>query len=299
MIKNATGYRPVSGQKGIALLQVLLVSAVISLLAIQFSYSAKQQVELASLFDKRVRASLKMHSVQQELSYAFLTNHIRRTQQTRSELVSQWNFYGKPFSLESGVRITLQDHGGLLSQTMSRDSLWHSYLTENGYSDSDATLALNQLKDWQDPDQDSWFAGATESEVTDSGLLFANRWIQTPYELPELLPQLPRQTGHKVSTHYPTSGFNPLRAPDELFRTLFDQQQADYLISRRDEGSLRAQDVRSLLPSRTEIYDYTFIASSGVRMFVEVSEQDVTVSETIEMRIQRNKSKPLLILARY
>lgn len=288
-----------STQQGIALLQVLLVSAVISILAIQFSYSAKQQVELASLYDKRVRASMALKSAQQTLFFHLLTNNARRSKEQTSDITGQWNFYNQPFYLADGVSVQLQDHAGLLPQTMPRDSLWLRYLTHSGYNEAEAKLAMNEFKDWQDTDNDSWFAGDKETGLTSTGLANANRFVQTPYEANALFSQLTQMQLHHVSTHYPVSSFNPLRAPDALFRTLFDQQQAEHLLSQRDAGSLASHDIRRLLPPRSEVFDYSFLASSGIRVFIEVSEQDVTVSETVEIRIQRSKPEPLVVLARY
>ena len=58
-----------SSQTGVALLQVLLLGAVISLLAIRFTHTASDQVNIAESFENRVRAQLTAHSAITELVF--------------------------------------------------------------------------------------------------------------------------------------------------------------------------------------------------------------------------------------
>ncbi len=141
--------RPRGRQQGIALFQVLLITAVISIMAIQFTQTARNQLSIASTIVDRVEAQAQLRTTEAELLYSLITE--KRQQDTLSPNVysRKWNFYGKPFTLvddpfESGnelskrpeqvsfskdgtrikavtllgrdnVKITMQDQTGLLS----------------------------------------------------------------------------------------------------------------------------------------------------------------------------------------
>ena len=62
-----------NSQTGIALIQVLLISLIISLLAIQFSVTAGDQVEMAQSFQNRVNSQIEAHSVFSEIIFSQLS----------------------------------------------------------------------------------------------------------------------------------------------------------------------------------------------------------------------------------
>ena len=61
-------------QSGIALIQTLLIVMVVSLLALQFSYTARDQVQQTSLIEQRIANELLVYSLQQQAVFGLLTN---------------------------------------------------------------------------------------------------------------------------------------------------------------------------------------------------------------------------------
>ena len=75
MIAKALNLRrlPARDQTGVALLQVLLLSAVMSLLAIRFTETARDQLEMVTQFENRVQAQLLAHSAMSEVIFLNLS----------------------------------------------------------------------------------------------------------------------------------------------------------------------------------------------------------------------------------
>jgi general secretion pathway protein K len=56
---------------GIALFQVLLISTIIAILAIQFTQTARNQVTIAQTITDRVQAQILLKTTESELLYSF------------------------------------------------------------------------------------------------------------------------------------------------------------------------------------------------------------------------------------
>ena len=79
--QSSTGVR----QRGVALLQVLLIGAVISILAIRFTVTARDQVEIAEAFENRLKAQMKAHSVLNEAIFVQLSEQTTALNADESE----------------------------------------------------------------------------------------------------------------------------------------------------------------------------------------------------------------------
>jgi general secretion pathway protein K len=92
-----------NSQEGIALFQVLLITAVITILAIQFTQTARNQLSIASMLSDRVLALSEMKTVEAELLFSLLTEKNQKDSQSTNVYVNNWNFYGEPFKLTSAA----------------------------------------------------------------------------------------------------------------------------------------------------------------------------------------------------
>jgi general secretion pathway protein K len=86
-------------QQGIALFQVLLICAVISIMAIQFTQTARNQLSIASTIVDRVEAQAQLRSTEAELLYSLITEKRQQDSVSPNVYARKWNFYGKPFTL--------------------------------------------------------------------------------------------------------------------------------------------------------------------------------------------------------
>ena len=121
-------------QSGIALLQILLLAAVMSLLAMRFTLTARDQIEISRQFEDRVNAHLTAHSVVNEVIFLRLSHLIeQRTLDTKefhplpsSDLIS--TAHGDAVEWRPGVVVELQDLNGLLPQIFPQHPLWRRLL---------------------------------------------------------------------------------------------------------------------------------------------------------------------------
>ena len=60
-------------ERGVALLQALLLSMIVSLLALQLTLTARDQIETVRLLEERLQADLLTHSLEMEALFNLLT----------------------------------------------------------------------------------------------------------------------------------------------------------------------------------------------------------------------------------
>ena len=63
-------------QSGVALLQVLLISLIISLISLQFTFTARDHVQVAGEFDQRITAQLLAYSAFNEAIFIQLSETV-------------------------------------------------------------------------------------------------------------------------------------------------------------------------------------------------------------------------------
>ena len=286
-------------QKGVALIQVLLISAVITILAIRFSYTARQQIEVSSAIQNRITASLALRSIQNKIIYLLLTKNDFTQLDTSSPIRGHWNFYGQPFWLDENTEIILQDHNGLLPMLNPYDPLWMKVLLQIGYTDYEARRIVGLMQDYQDADINSWVAGNVEPNSAQGGIAYRNSLVQLPQELEWIFEGDPQKYELVKSISIPIyrDSFNPLLAPDLVFRASVTPDVSEQLLLSRDQGELTGNTLRPLL-SGVDEENITFLRSSTLRLTIIKSEGDVRLSETIDVKIQRRKPIPVLILSR-
>jgi general secretion pathway protein K len=292
-------YSSLASQKGVALIQVLLISAVISILAIRFSYTAREQIEIASAYQDRVTASLALRSTQNRIIYLLLGHDDFSHLSTDVPVKGHWNFYGQPFWLDDNTEVTLQDHNGLLSMLSPYDPLWPKVLQQIGYSDYDVRRVLGEMQDYQDADHKSWIAGNVEPNAAQGDVTYRNSLLQLPQELDWIFQSDPQKLELVKSVSIPIyhATFNPLLAPELIFRACVGPELSDQLLASRDQGELTGNTLRPLLNGVDE-ENITFLRGSTVRLTVMKFVGDVRLSETIDIKIQRKKPIPMLLLYR-
>jgi len=103
----------------------LLITAVISILAIQFTQTARNQLSIASMVVDRIQAQAYLRTAESELLFSLLTEPLKKSDQTPNQYVKSWNFYGEPFVLDNqnidGVTQE-QDELAYVSDDMTADT---------------------------------------------------------------------------------------------------------------------------------------------------------------------------------
>lgn len=270
-------------QSGVALLQVLLMSAVISVLALQMSYSAKDKVSIAQVIQDKVMAEVAVRSMESELLFALSTVRWVKDEQHENKLARIWNFYGSPFEYEDIGTITIQDNSGLISvfNGGDRSTVERAFERLLG-SKHQARVARNALIDTQG------FQSST-NEVGISGQFFQSR-----QEMLRALKELGIPSSKaEVFTRIPYSAYLPLQAPDESLKLWLPERQAKAVIESRQNGELTPQLFTQLTGLRKS--DYMLFYPSG-RFIITLKKQigDARVQRKMFINVSpTNKSQPI------
>jgi len=292
------------GQSGVALLQVLLLGAVISLLAIRFTETARDQIEIAEQFEARVRAQLAAYSAINEVIFAQLSASIEPRGSSRKDFLdksligSRANFNGAPGNWSDGVSVSLQDLNGVLPQIFPEHPLWRRLLVRRAFNDEEITRLLGLWTDIQDYDVNSWIIGSVEPASLSTGQTYPNGSAQNDNPMRWVFAGRPGLVAELVnfSDVHGTYNTNPLNYSEALLHALFDSNVAEALISLRDQPRLNQASLKALLPS--ELWDdYIFDHNSGrLRVEVEVALDTSVWREKRIIHLKAGSKPPFQIL---
>tara|TARA_Y100001963_G_scaffold159849_1_gene265698 strand:- start:2482 stop:3348 length:867 start_codon:yes stop_codon:yes gene_type:complete len=255
--------------KGVALVQVLFIAAILSLMALYFTQTSRQQISIASDLQDKVQAELLLTTWQNELIYALLTQSVidmGTEKDSDNQIARHWNFYGKAFSPVENVTMRIQDIYGLLSlSTAGGQQEFSNMLRLAGVADNQVTKVTAALEDWQ-----GMHSKIYQSRRNDSG---RNMFMQSLSEL-KLIPGITDINDEQFAelsnavTSLPNVTFNPLTAPDFRLKALLPAALATKLITLREAGQLDAASYIAL----TGLTDYEALSFvPGQRFIVEVS----------------------------
>lgn len=291
-----------SNQKGIALFQVLLISAIISILAIQFTQTAKNQIKIASIMADRVTANMNLKTEESNLLFSLLTetrdkNNIRNNENKANKKIEidNWNFYGKPFNVNENVWISIQDQNSLISTYKGYSAGRFENLLNNLIKNSATASVISQsLIDWQDIDSLARVNGAEKQSYAQNGFP-TNLPLQSLSELKQvnqMTPEIFNQI-QPYLTIRPQSYFNPINSPKEVLNIIFNKQIVDKVISLRENGKLNFIEFSNLTGLEQE--EGIFFSTSGLlKIIITSSLNDVKISKTIELLIQPYNNYPYI-----
>lgn len=288
-------------QSGVALIQVLLITAIITVMALRLSYNAKNQVNIAATFEQRAQAQLKLSSAQADVLFTMLTRNTEheRTQQNASQVPPHWNYYGKPFNLESGVTVKINDHRGLIPQRIPSSPLWDGFFMPQEVNEEQQKLILDGLNAWQYQDRILANSGILAPKETEKTIIYPKRRIQLPQEISFVFPAELHKKLQGLTSHYATNMFNPLNAPDQILLTFFDPALAQLIIEQRENNDLDVKMVRAAVGNDFAEETITFATGQSLRLIVSVEYEQVMLEETLELKIERYSNSPVLLLSRY
>ena len=294
-------------QAGVALLQVLLISTAISLLAIRFTLTAQDQIEVTYDIEQRVKAQLEARSVLNEVLLLELSESVRDVSSLDALAVNRelplkadLNRYGVPIQWNENTEVVIQDLNGLLPQIFPSHVLWKKLLLRSTLSESAVDRYLGTWMDVQDHDIISWDKSGEESVSLPSGGAVINgytqndkvaRWIFS--EDPELLEVVLAVSD--VNATYDTNIFN---APKLLLNSIFEPSIASYISLGRRDGTVISKDAAAFLSSDylfENIYSHN---SNRINVTVRVSISDSEWVESLTINLDSDSSPPFKILLR-
>lgn len=223
-------------QRGVALIQVLLISTILSLMALHFSLSGRQQVQIARMMQDKVLAEVALRTLESEMLFALLTvpySDVEREAQQQNPLSRNWNFHGEPFSSATDNTIKLQDINGLVSlYGQSNNTLLLQLLQHLGQNQTQARQVVANLNHWQGFDGGAYTTDRNR-QVRQNFLLSVNELKHIGGIDTALFQQLVDNV-----TPLQTFLFNPLTAPAAVLNMLLPADIASEVISLRTNGTL-------------------------------------------------------------
>ena len=91
-------------QNGIALIQILIITAILSVMAMHFTTTARDQVQMAQWANDKSQAQIQLQSAQAQLLFEFLTNSKSSEVEVEPQIIaSKWNFYNEEFTVLNGL----------------------------------------------------------------------------------------------------------------------------------------------------------------------------------------------------
>ena len=265
-----------NSELGAALLQVLLISTLISLLAIRFTETARDQIEMTEQFDVRVRAEMAAYSAINEVIFLLLSDSIVQVSLDASENSQPFpdkyslNRFGSPVRWSKFVTITLQDLNGLLPQMFPQHLLWREFLVNKGLSGEQVSAYLGIFIDAQDADQVNWVTGEPEPFRLPSGHLYPNGYIQNSKLVEWIFSDDPELANELLEVSDAAAPFetNILNSPVLLLRSLLERNVADKIISARSDLNYDATEMSRILP--LEIVNEEVFGQNSNRLNLEV-----------------------------
>ncbi len=279
-------------QRGVALVQVIITTSIIMLLAIYYLGAAKSQVARAQGLQDKADAYLKHHSAKNSILFKLLTEEYHQMQQ------QGWNFYAKPIAVDQHTELRMQDLNGLFSlPTMTSYNLLESTLRHAG-GRYNAPAVAQSVFDWIDADDIPNSQGAEQSNYA-NGIEVRNGPIQSYSEL-ALIEHMTIEAEQVLidnTTIHPTPFFNPVTAPKAVLEALSDSSRAASVLQARTQQGYGRKVVEELV----DIYDdegVNYLVGPGIRLSIKTRVGESFYGQTIEYGIYPYRLRPVQVLAR-
>lgn len=226
--------------QGIALIQVLLITAILSVLALYLSSTSKDQVKMAQWADDKAEALVAMHSAEANLLFALLTNSKKQSSRdllANESLASRWNFFAYPFKANEHITVKIQDQSGLIHAHFPEPSFLKALIAYQGLNSNEVNRIYDSLLDWQDLDSIPRING---DELLSNPANIRNGAVPDLHDfsfVPNMTSNLQRSL-LKNTTLYNKGFFNPMDAPEELLAAITNGEIAKQVSTLRESGQL-------------------------------------------------------------
>lgn len=276
--------------QGIALLQVLLLSAILMVMLLAIHASAQRHVKLAELAIARAEASAMLNSVEAETLFALLTHQRRRYLDGSMELPKRWSFDNTEFQFGEAI-VQIEDTSGLQS-LLSPAGLLPML---QGFTNDEALARslVAAIEDWQDSDDETRFGGAEQADYPPS-VVVRNNAIQDVSELRVIKGFTPELIA-KVSpyiTLFPKKYQNLYAMPEEMLRYYIDPVQLKQVLAERQKGSLTPDRFSQLTGIEQDEF-VGFTTSKGLLLRFTVDRNGVKLSRQFSVNLEPTAEQPL------
>lgn len=274
-------------QKGIALIQVLLLSTILTVMLLSMHHQARQHLKLAQAVRDYTFANMALQSAEAEILFTMLSTQPALMHQ--SEGLQQWNFHGQPFEF-NGVELIVQDTSGLLNAASPPEFLLTRFAERYGGPSALGRQLAAALADWQDKDDLPRLDGAEQQDYADgfirnAPIQYIEEWLFVKGVTPELFQRI-----RPLLTLFP-QGVNLNQQPDELWQLSLDDTAYKELHLAREKGQLTSQLYETVTGRVVDEFD-RFSTGPGYRINFTVQNGDVRLSREMTFRLMPYQKQP-------
>jgi len=283
-------------QRGMALFQILLLVSVLMVMLLAINAQSSQHIKLAQAVSDKTEADLVLHSQQNQLIMALLTEKWMQSEQllTAEKNPFRWNFYDEPFAFNS-VEHRIQDVGSLVNLYSPNERMVSALFNNAGMKQANALGFLASLRDWQDADDEQQPLGAEQVSYP-SGIIVRNAPVQFEQEL-LMLPAMSEDFYRSIAdwlTTYPVTQQNLYNMPQPLLSGFFGADLAGDLIKQRAAGTLSEAVFSGL--SGIEVDDfYTYSAGPVFRLRTVVEVNGIRRGQQLTLVLDPYGTEPVRI----
>lgn len=276
--------------QGIALLQVLLLSAILMVMLLAIHASAQRHVKLAELAIARAEATAMLNSVEAETLFALLTHHRQRYAESVLELPKYWSFDNVEFQIGE-ARLQIEDTSGL--QSLMAPVVLLPMFRGVTNDEKTARSLVAAIEDWQDNDDETRFGGAEQADYPAS-IIVRNSAIQDVSELrfikgftPELIAKI-----SPYITLFPKKYQNLYAMPEQMLQYYIDPVQLKQVLAERNKGTLTPDRFSQLTGIEQDEF-VGFTTSKGLQLRFTVDRNGVKLSRQFSVNLEPTAEQPL------
>ena len=208
--------------EGIALVQVLVIVAILMVMGVSFINETRDNIQIATWNNDRLAAQVANKDMESALLYELITidRSVDGVPSGTSPLSQRWNFWGDYFDASQITRVAIQDQSSLLHVHYPEPEYFTQLAVGLGYSPDEAAGLLDELLDWQDLDDTPRNNGAEQSQYGAEAI--RNGAVQSVTDL-RFLPSLKPETASEMLsqlTLFRRGGLNIFNANETLIAAL-------------------------------------------------------------------------------
>jgi len=287
-----------SREQGVALIQVLLLTTIMSVIAIQFTKTARIQVNTAKDFRDKIQAELMLKTAETAVLFELFQNDAYQIPGKNINGVA-WQL-GRSFNLNRTTSVEIMPLNSSLSLTTAPEMYVKTALLASGVEPENVQGTYNAIADWIDVNNFERRGGAEANAYAE--VKPRNGPMQDLTELMAVKGMTASiyEKFNKMVTIYTTPSFNPSFASDELIKALFNEDIAEQLLEIKIQQGAINQDSWQRIAGGRFFEFIDFDPDIQHRVTIRTKVGDVSATETLYVRSQnQNYLSPMVILARY
>lgn len=276
-------------QSGVALIQVLIISLVLTILSLFILQSVKRQVGVSEMVKANFSLRLEIENAEAELLKTLVEFRPYRNDNSDNDIVKVWNFYNKPFSIGKGVIVQIQDVRGLVNLNYINERLLINTLKGLEVKGKDLRVLVDSLQDWVDNDDLKRINGA-EKQYYESLNKVAprNNILTSTLELKSVRGS--QVLADKKLDNYFTVlsqiGFNPMNAPELVLKAfLGDVRLANQIIALRNDKQLTEQKFKSMSGVQSDEY-INFATGGYLKVQLSIDRRGIALKKAFSIRLK-------------